>query len=318
MKIKDNIIFKHKPIVRVTQKRCLKDYKKYRHPKNSKKKNQIKGDWEFEREFQQKYKSLAVIEGLYIGKLNKTDENIIIPSHDFGQSHFYNNLNDIRIVPTNYIEVKHTKKELMGKSADFVCKKPSRKIMNLEKKGLNFLNWKESSRKHWLQIKDIKKLSKGDKIKLLVLDRNIVDILDSKVKYNKIYKPNKFFAFNWAIYTHNKDLQGEIFYSWQQEEIDKKNINNQKGGNSTYVIGSIDNTKPYKFEFDINYTKGLWFPLEKGYLPAKGDFGENLLDGKRKKWNKFPNDTYIGWRGPMILWKNLDKLPDIYHLNLEV
>lgn len=42
MKIKDNIIFKHKPIVRVTQKRCLKDYKKYRHPKNSKKKIKLK------------------------------------------------------------------------------------------------------------------------------------------------------------------------------------------------------------------------------------------------------------------------------------
>jgi hypothetical protein len=31
-------------------------------------------------------------------------------------------------------------------------------------------------------------------------------------------------------------------------------------------------------------------------------------------WNEFPNKNHIGMRGPMILWKYIQKLPKIYQI----
>ena len=42
-----------------------------------------------------------------------------------------------------------------------------------------------------------------------------------------------------------------------------------------------------------------------------------LLDGKNKKWNKLPKDTNVGWRGPMILWKDLETLPNCYYFDFD-
>nr|QDY52142.1 hypothetical protein 4_22 [Mimiviridae sp. ChoanoV1] len=80
------------------------------------------------------------------------------------------------------------------------------------------------------------------------------------------------------------------------------------------------NKESDKFEFYINYKYDDWFPLKNGYLPAKGLFGDTLvtlMEGKKIKWDKFPKNTPIGYITPMILWDKLDKLPNVYQLNLE-
>ena len=60
--------------------------------------------------------------------------------------------------------------------------------------------------------------------------------------------------------------------------------------------------------------------LKNGYLPAKAKIGDTLvtlMEGKKIKWDKFPKNTPIGYITPMILWDKLDKLPNVYQLNLE-
>ena len=350
-------IFKNMPITRVSQKECLNNYVKFKHPKltdkemalfefNFNNENIVYGSKEWKENYKKeikKYKKIQkfkkkhnlhhrvhpIIEGYYVSTINKTSEKIIIPSHYKGQCHFYNNWCDIKYIPNDYIEVKLTKDELQNKKTNYACKKPSKKIINLEKSGLNLENWELSNKKHFITIKDILKLKEGDQIKVLVLDRNAEDIIEGEIfknnlKANKIYKPEKFFSKNWAIYTHKKDLQGEIFYCWQKETLNKsikskssikskKQTAGGKNSSSTFTTNNIhDISKPYPFEFHINYSGHNWFPLKNGYLPAKGDDGQPLLDGKKKKWTTFPKETPIGWRGPMILWDKLDKLPNVY------
>ena len=326
-KIKDDKFFKKNPIVRVTQKQCLKNYVKYQHPKYISKKNNNSLTWNNKREFKKKYNSLPVIDGYWFGTL-RDKQKVVVPSHDFGQCHFYNDiLRDIEFIPNDYIEVKLTDKELKEKKTDYACKNPSKKIINLEKKGLNHENWELHNKKEWLTIADIEKMKKGDQIKVLLLDRNVMDIVTENVKCNKIYKPTEFYKKSWIIYTYDKPTEGtmQLYYEINSNENKKRIKNNKsKKNNSTLENNknnsTLENNKntPFKIDLEINYKEGSWYPLRKGYLPAKDEnWKTNLLDGKKKKWTTFPKDTPIGFRGPMILWDKLDKLPNVYLLDLE-
>lgn len=166
------------------------------------------------------------------------------------------------------------------------------KISILNQSGREMYNWIEKTRKYWLTINDIKKLKVNKKIKLLVLDRNVYDCKD-KFKRGTLYKPEKFFVDNSAIYWKNTivNLEGKIKHKWQDTD-----------------------DEPYDFEFEIEYKKNNWYPLKNGILPATDEQGFSDLLGEDKSWIDFPKNTHIGWRGPMILWENLKKLEKIYYL----
>lgn len=165
------------------------------------------------------------------------------------------------------------------------------KIKVLNQEGYEFYNWIKQSRKYWITIKDIEKLKPNEKIKLLVLDRNVGDLVT--IKEGQLYKPETFFVNNSAIYykCDNGSLAGKIKYNWQESY-----------------------SKPYDFEFDIEYETGNWYPLTNGILPAKDSQGIYKLLGKDKNWSEFPKSTPIGWRRPMILWSDLKKLKKVYQL----
>jgi len=309
--IKDNPIFTKQPLVRVSQNDCLNNYKIFENPKfkrKSKKNNNSE-----KMNFRKTHNALPIIEGMEIEKKNIKETVLLEPYYE-GHSFFYND--SFYIVPKEYNEIKITnkkRKELKSR----ICKKTPKKIIDLENKGLYWQIWKNETRNKWLTIKDIQNLKKGQEIKILLLDRNVDDRFetDENIKPNKLYKPKKFFNSCWAVYKHIKDLKGEIFYQWQEEKIKKFN-SNQKGGSTFKVENRHNNSKPYEFEFEIEYKHNNWHPLENGFLPAKNYFRKNLLDGKKKKWDKFPKNTKVGFRGPMILWEDLDKLPNIYYLDL--
>lgn len=154
-------------------------------------------------------------------------------------------------------------------------------------------DWFNKYSNKWITIKDIEKLKKGDKVKIVVLDRNFLDIVSNPNinKENTSYSPQVFFKNNWGIYTHNDGLQGTLFEAWMKKD-----------------------KKPPKenFEFDVEYKKGKWYPLKNGILPAKDlQFNFNLL-GKKMHWTEFPKNTKVGYRGPMIFWKDLKDMPQIY------
>lgn len=176
--------------------------------------------------------------------------------------------------------------------SDYECNK-DKKIEILEKKGIPYNMWIYKSEKFYLKIEDIIKLKKGTKIKVLILDPDIENFIKKQNKINKIYKPKEFFRENWAEITIDNELRGLIKFQFQQEK-----------------------EKPYKFNFYVNHIKGRWHPVFNGNIYIQdSDFNNNQNNPhKRTKinWKKIDKKNYIGFGGHLILWENLDKLPNIF------
>lgn len=241
----------------------------------------------------------------YTGGIVINNDFYSFTSYNDNFSYFIKKQNNIHL-NKNYkkLDKKDVPKIIKNEISNYVCKM-NKKIEMLFKKGIPNSFYEHFIKKHWLTIGDIKKLKKGEEIKMLNFDRNIGDIIynmieDKSLKPLKLYDPKEFFKNGWVKYYHNKDLLGKILYAWQEEDDYKNNS---------------EANKPMKFIFHIEYKTNNWYPLDsKGYLPAKsGDFGNILLDGKKKHWTKFPDNTHIGWRGPMVIWSKLDNLPKIFY-----
>ena len=80
-------------------------------------------------------------------------------------------------------------------------------------------------------------------------------------------------------------------------------------------MDSGDPLETKKFEFEVEYKSGSWYPLRDGYLPASDEQTERPLLGKRLHWSALPKTTPIGWRGPMVLWENLENAPMLFHVS---
>jgi len=115
------------------------------------------------------------------------------------------------------------------------------------------------------------------------------DILLNVNKPNTLYTSKDFFRFNTATYIHKKGLQGTLIFHHDDDDV---------------IIPS--------FEFHVHCDTFCWYPLKNGILPAEDDEGLGNLYGYEITSEELPLDTNIGWRGPMILWKNVEKMPDIY------
>lgn len=176
--------------------------------------------------------------------------------------------------------------------SDYECNK-DKKIEILEKKGIPYNMWIYKSEKFYLKIEDIIKLKKGTKIKVLILDSDIENFIKKKNKINKIYKPKEFFRENCAEITIDNELRGLIKFQFQQEK-----------------------EKPYKFNFYVNHIKGRWHPVFKGniYIYETTKFGTKKTI---VNWEKIDKKNYIGFGGHLILWENLDKLPNIFFTSIK-
>jgi hypothetical protein len=189
---------------------------------------------------------------------------------------------------------KLSKKKYMKIAQDFYCKNPKSKkekqrLTNKLKGALEINNWYDNSRKYWLTIKDIEKLKPNNKLVVLPLHRNVYDGPITLYKENKSYKPESFFKYEKDVFIHSGDLNG-IFLKYD------KNDNQPKG-------------------LDVEYKKDRWYPISNGYLPARDKQKVFKLLDKKTHWTKFAKNTHVGFRGPLILWSNLKKLPNIYFTN---
>ena len=156
----------------------------------------------------------------------------------------------------------------------------------------NIENWLEFMSPDYLKIKDIVKMEPGQKETFLCIDRNFYELIYSN-ETGKIYTPGEFFKSNYIIeYTHDYNLHGTAV--WIDKDISSE-----------------------PFNFHINYYKQNWYPLDNnGYLPSNDPQGFVSFEPQRKKyWEDFPNNTLIGWRGPMINWKHVLNSPNIYILD---
>lgn len=130
-----------------------------------------------------------------------------------------------------------------------------------------------------LKISDIKKLKKGEKIKVILLDRNIGDYISSEKKGKKISTIKYLKEFHLAEYIQNEDygLTGKLIHT----------LGGTEGG-------CYDN-----WTWEINIRKWdkdmYWGPID--------------CLGKNKK---IPENTKVGWRGPSILLEDLKYMPKYF------
>jgi len=209
-----------------------------------------------------------------------------IPSKTKG--FFYEALGNSKIaikhiaIPEGFKKKKRTNKYCSDKWVkDFYFNKYIDPIIFKDKLTLN--KWINEVIPSWITIEKVLKMKPNKKVKILLLDRNVMDTVENTKRKNELikgneYKPNYYFKDSFAFLKrkNDSDLKMEILYSFENDYRD--------------------------FEFEIEYTSGKWFPLENGI-----NIEEN------KEWKDYPIYTHIGWRGPMILWKDLKNLPLITH-----
>ena len=172
------------------------------------------------------------------------------------------------------------------------------------KKGLPYSKWYEVSRRYWMTIGDLLKVKIGQPIKVLSLHRNILDIVTSTNDENVSYSPIEFFKTEIMYWTRKKDIFGKLVVQYEGQE----DVIYENSGFDLYL-----------------HDQCMWYPLEgvhdknyKIYKKISGDLtGANCLPGEMgpdncKSWKEYPLSTYVGWRGPIIRWENLSKLPPLY------
>ena len=158
----------------------------------------------------------------------------------------------------------------------------------MDNQGLKFDDWQRSSEKFSITIADIENLSADDELEVLILDRNVLDIVEHINEAHKCYDPKEFFRCNRHTYKHNKGLSGVL---------------------NMHYGGTENDVSIYNFEFEMliqGNGYNFWCPLENEHLELNG-----------KHWNEYPKSTKVGLRGSMIKWEDLSKLPNIYFTNEE-
>jgi len=270
------------PIFRISKKECLDKYKIYEHPEFSKfKKNKLTKKNKKKLFSVNKLSDSEIFKKKYKKKpiyegLEKEPYQLYEKYSPF--INYFWRTKPI-IVPKIYHEVKNI--EIKQDCNEIPWnKKILKKIINLEKKGMCHQNWIENAKKYWLTIGDILKNDKT--LLLLSLSENYIFHITSN-KFNKLYNPEDFFKFKWVKFKKDKNLKGVI----QEGHIIKKNMK------------SI----PYTLNIKIN---DKWLKIKKDYV---------IINKKKVKWSTLPLDTYVGIdNGPLILWKNIKKLPQVYIL----
>ena len=153
-------------------------------------------------------------------------------------------------------------------------------------------------------IDDVLNLKPAVQVKLLWLGGPVWDgVLDCN-PIGTISRPEEFFSDSWAIYVHEKDLEGKIFF-WYEFGLNDPAFDPNTGLiNMDYVNKNSDR---YCFpQFHIEIEAGCWHPLENGYLLVI-DHGDSVNIGQYF----LPPTTHLGFGGPFIKWDNLKMLPDV-------
>lgn len=157
----------------------------------------------------------------------------------------------------------------------------------------SYNNWEIITRPVHTTIKTILDIPIGTTEIFLFLDRNVLDIAMDTIKehYGKKVSPMTIFQNNTFIkYTKTGEgLSGNYLVYYGLKDLEN---NDDDGGES---------------DFEIEYEENEWYPMENNKIPKKGP---KKYVGKH--WNEFPITTRLGWRGPMIPFKYINKYPFKY------
>jgi hypothetical protein len=155
---------------------------------------------------------------------------------------------------------------------------------------LEWGDWVDAVSPQCLTINDIQQFEPGQSYKLLVMDRNLGDVITQANTAMVVYQPEEFFRENTATYTHREGLSGTMIYHW-------------RGGDS----------EPRAFEFELEYAPDCWYPLINGCLPMVDPQGFAKFEyPEPKHWSTFPSNIRVGWRGPLMLWSKVAEQSPVY------
>jgi hypothetical protein len=150
-----------------------------------------------------------------------------------------------------------------------------------------FARWKEWSRQYWLTIADIVNLPPDTEHEILILDRNVLDTAPTD---GQGYPASVFFEHSKArLYRGpNQDRVGSsrIIFEEKEERVEPQQL---------HIAYKLENSRH------------SWYPLKEGVLPGHDSQSGRQMTGtgQEKSWEAFPDQTLLGWRGPMILWENV-------------
>jgi len=155
------------------------------------------------------------------------------------------------------------------------------------------------SKPYHLKINDIKKLRPGDELDVVIWDRNFEEYhIWENCKSEKLYDSKEFFKENRHKITYQGYIKWDIHFPYG-ETIQHPVHLNTSGLETNWEWYAISQQDGY-----VNITNEI---LKSGEIIPKH------WKSKRIHWTEFPETTRVGWRGPIMLWEDLDKMPNVYY-----
>lgn len=143
----------------------------------------------------------------------------------------------------------------------------------------------DRSRPYHLTIADVLKLTPQIPARLFLMDEHIYDLTQYSETSNSV-KPSQFFQYGkYADFMRERNLLG--YWIWVLH------------GNRVGIDMNIE------FHVDIS---GRWRPLRNGHV----ENGDGRFKYSGHHWSLLPQDTRVGWRGPAMFAKDMDKCPEIF------
>lgn len=149
---------------------------------------------------------------------------------------------------------------------------------------LTIEEWEKKSKPYYLTIKNIMDMKENKKYKILHIDRNFHDLVDNNTM--GISKASYIFRNNYtSVFTKSNNINGTT--KWIFDDGDTQ-------------------TEETQWHVDLGH---IWYPLQNGYVPPEDEQGIFEI-GKYagKHWTELPKNTYLGWRGPCILLKDVNSI----------
>lgn len=150
--------------------------------------------------------------------------------------------------------------------------------------------WVDVHRPMHLTVGDLRRMKKGKVYDCVNFHRNFPDYIWDTHEELTVFRASYLFA----NYRAKIKYLGDAKWSY------------------THAYGE---TFEYNVHIDVSPFQDAitWAPLEDdGYLrmiPHKGSKLPKIV----KHWTKFSDNTRIGWRGPMMWWKDLKERPPVYY-----
>lgn len=170
-------------------------------------------------------------------------------------------------------------------------------------------DWKNANQNKFLTIKRARELfSENNEIKVLSFHRNIWDETTQNNEEHILHDPTHFFSKSYCII---RKIESKTFPDGENKEENKeeKNLNNLSISFEWDINFNLD------FEFDLYLEEcECWYPLKNGYIPTHDEqeiFQFNFSEPKH--YSTFDENTKVGWRGPMMLWSEIDDNQKIYY-----